>query len=305
MRFGVTIPNNWGIADPRQVIAMGPLAEALGYDSVWVMDHLLNSGYIRERLDDRPYYHPLATLSYLAATTKRVALGTSVLVLPYHNPVELAKYAASLDQMSGGRVILGVGAGAMTEEFEALGVPFRQRGALTNECMAIMKELWSSPDPHYQSPRWNLTGFKFAPKPVQQPAIPLWVGGSSPGALRRAATLGDGWHPTGMPADEFSAGRQEVRKLAAAAGRDPDVLTMSIRVEVDVNGRASSPRAASRPRLPGDDPEQMIAGIEAYERAGVEHIVLALNSGDLAHITGLMVHIAQKVMPHCRRAQGS
>ena len=120
------------------------------------MDHLLNSGYIRERLDDRPYYHPLATLSYLAATTRRVSLGTSVLVLPYHNPVELAKYAASLDQMSGGRVILGVGVGAMTEEFESLGVPFNQRGALTNESMAIMRELWTSPDPHYKSDRWNL-----------------------------------------------------------------------------------------------------------------------------------------------------
>ena len=301
MRFGVTIPNNWGIADPRQVLALGPLAEALGYDSVWVMDHLLNSGYIRERLDDKPYYHPLATLSYLAATTKRVALGTSVLVLPYHNPVELAKYTASLDQMSGGRLILGVGAGAMTEEFEALGVPFRQRGALTNECMAIMKELWTSPDPQYQSPRWNLTGFKFAPKP----AIPLWVGGSSPGALRRAATMGDGWHPTGMPPDEFRAGREEVRKLATAAGRDPDALTMSIRVEVEVSGRASSPRAASRARLPGDDADQMIAGIQAYQRAGVEHIVLALNSGDLSRITALMAHIAQKVMPPCRQVQGS
>ena len=247
IRFGVTIPNNWGIADPGQVLAMGPFAEALGYDSVWVMDHLLNSGYIRERLDDRPYYHPLATLSYLAATTKRVALGTSVLVLPYHNPVELAKYTASLDQMSGGRVILGVGAGAMTEEFEALGVPFKQRGALTNECMTVMKELWTSPDPRYQSPRWNFGGFKFAPKPAQRPAIPLWVGGSSPGALRRAATMGDGWHPTGMTPDEFRAGRDEVRRLAAAAGRDPDALVMSIRVEVDVNGQSVEP-ASGEPR---------------------------------------------------------
>jgi probable F420-dependent oxidoreductase len=305
MLFGVTIPNNWGIADPRQVLAMGPLAEALGYDSVWVMDHLLNSGYIRERLDDKPYYHPLATLSYLAATTKRVALGTSVLVLPYHNPVELAKYAASLDQMSGGRVILGVGAGAMTEEFEALGVPFRQRGALTNESMTIMKELWASPDPHYKSPRWNLTGFKFAPKPVQQPSIPLWVGGSSEGAVRRAATMGDGWHPTGMPPDEFSAGRETVRKLAAAAGREPDALTMSIRLEVEVSGRASSARAASRARLPGDDADQMIASIRAYARAGVQHIVLALNSGDVGRITALMADIAEKVMPECRQAQGA
>jgi alkanesulfonate monooxygenase SsuD/methylene tetrahydromethanopterin reductase-like flavin-dependent oxidoreductase (luciferase family) len=116
MQFGVTIPNNWGITDPQQVVALGPMAEDLGYDSIWVMDHLFNTGYIRERLDDKPYYHPLATLSYLAATTKHVALGTSVLVLPYHNPVELAKYTATLDQLSGGRVILGVGVGAMTEE---------------------------------------------------------------------------------------------------------------------------------------------------------------------------------------------
>src|SRR6266849_6574155 len=258
MHFGVTIPNNWGVEAPQQVLAFGPVAEELGYDSIWVMDHLFNNGYIRERLDDKPYYHPLATLSYLAATTRRVRLGTSVLVLPYHNPVELAKYAASLDQMSGGRVILGVGVGAMTEEFESLGVPFRQRGALTNECMAIMRELWTSPDPYDKSERWNLTGFKFSPKPVQQPAIPLWVGGSSPGALRRAATMGDGWHPSGMSPDEFAAGREEVRKQAAAAGRDPNALTMSIRVEVEVDRRPSSPRAASRARLPGDDVQEMI-----------------------------------------------
>jgi probable F420-dependent oxidoreductase len=301
MHIGVTIPNNWGIADARQVLALGPLAEALGYDSIWVMDHLLNSGYIRERLDDRPYYHPLATLSYLAATTKRVRLGTSVLVLPYHNPVELAKYAATLDQMSGGRVIMGVGAGAMTEEFEALGVPFRQRGALTNESMEVMKELWTSPDPQYRSQRWNLAGFKFAPKPLQQPAIPLWVGGSSPGALRRAATLGDGWHPSGLSPEEFRAGCEDVRKLATAAGRDPEILAMSMRVEVEVGGQASSRRAAGRARLPGDDADRMLEGIRAYQRAGVEHIVLALNSGDMASITALMVDIAQRVMPHVGR----
>ena len=184
MKFGVTIPNNWGIENPQHVLAMGPLAEELGYDSVWVMDHLFNNGYIRERLDDKPYYHPLATLSYLAATTRRVVLGTSVLVLPYHNPVELAKYTATLDQMSGGRVTLGVGVGAMREEFEALGIAMRQRGALTDECIAIMKELWTSPDPSYHSRRWHFTDLKFSPKPVQKPHIPLWIGGSSPGAMK-------------------------------------------------------------------------------------------------------------------------
>lgn len=300
MKIGVTIPNNWGIADPQHVLAFGPAAETLGYDSIWVMDHLFNTGYIRERLDAKPYYHPLATLSYLAATTQRVRLGTSVLVLPYHNPVELAKYVATLDQTSGGRVILGVGVGAMTEEFEALGISMRQRGALTNESLAIMKELWTSPDPSYASPRWHFSDLKFSPKPRQKPHVPLWVGGSSPGALKRAATMGDGWHPTGMAPEAFSQGRQEVRALASAAGREPDALTMSIRIEVEVHGRPSSPRAQNRVRLPGDDVEAMIAGIRAYRDAGVEHMVLALNSGDVAKITELMDTIARKVIPHIR-----
>jgi probable F420-dependent oxidoreductase len=303
MKFGVTIPNNWGISDPQQVLRMGPLAEELGYDSVWVMDHLFNNGYIRQRLDDKPYYHPLATLSYLSATTRRVVLGTSVLVLPYHNPIELAKYAATLDQMSGGRVTLGVGVGAMAEEFEALGIPMRQRGALTNECIAVMKELWTNPDPRYHSQRWNFSDLKFSPKPVQKPHIPLWVGGSSLGALRRAATMGDGWHPSGLSPEEFSVGREEVRKLASAAGRAPGALTMSVRVEVEAHGRPSSHRTQSRTRFPGDDVDRMIAGIRAYQEAGVEHIVLALNSGDVPRITELMESIAQKVMPQFRSMQ--
>ncbi len=123
--------------------------------------------------------------------------------------------------------------------------------------------------------------------------------------MRRAATMGDGWHPTGMPPDAFSAGREEVRKLAAAAGRDPDGLTMSIRVEVEVGGQPSSARAVSRARLPGDDADQMIAGLEACRRVGVQHVVLALNSGDMARITALMADIAEKVMPRCREAVGS
>lgn len=300
MQFGVTIPNNWGVDDAQQVLAFGPVAEEMGYDSVWVMDHLFNNGYIRERLDDKPYYHPLATLSYLAATTKRVRLGTSVLVLPYHNPVELAKYAATLDHMSGGRVTLGVGVGAMTEEFAALGVPFTQRGALTNECIAVMKELWTNQDPSYHSRRWNFADVKFSPKPVQTPSIPLWVGGSSPGAIKRTATMGDGWHPTGMSPDEFRAGREEVRTLATVAGRDPEAITMSLRIEVEAHGRASSQRASNRARLTGGNMEQMRADLRAYGEAGVEHVVLALNTGDVVRIRALMDEIAQQVIPQLR-----
>jgi probable F420-dependent oxidoreductase len=300
MKFGVTIPNNWGIEDPQQALAFGPLAEELGYDSVWIMDHLFNNGYIRERLDDKPYYHTLAILSHLSATTNRVLLGTSVLVLPYHNPVELAKYTATLDQMSGGRVTLGVGVGAMTPEFETLGIPLKQRGSLTNECIAIMKELWTNPNPSYHSRRWNFSGLKFSPKPAQKPHIPLWIGGPSPGALKRAATLGDGWHPSGVSAEDYSISRREIEKLARAAGRDPQWLTWSARVQVEAHGSPSSGRAASRARIPGNDADRMMAGIAAYQNAGVEHIVLALNTGDVDRIGGMMEVIARRVIAELR-----
>jgi probable F420-dependent oxidoreductase len=304
MEFGVTIPNNWGVEDPQAVVSFGPLAEDLGYDSVWVMDHLFNNGYIRERLDDKPYYHPMATLSHISALTSTVKLGTSVMVLPYHNPVELAKYAATLDRMSGGRVILGIGVGAMTPEFEALGIPLNQRGSLTNESIDVMRELWSNEDPSYNSERWDFQDLKFAPKPLQtvagSPHVPLWVGGSSPGALRRAARRGDGWHPSGVSAEDFAIGRQRVRELAEAAGRNPDDLVMSARVEVEAHGGPSSQRAADRSRLPGDDPSAMIAGIAAYRDAGVQHIVLALNTGDVERLRTLMRVISEEVVPQFR-----
>jgi probable F420-dependent oxidoreductase len=299
VKIGVTIPNNWGVEDPKQVLEFGPLAESLGFDSVWVMDHLFNTGYIRERLEDKPYYHPMATLSYLAATTSKITLGTSVLVLPYHNPVELAKYAATLDQISDGRVTLGVGVGAMTEEFDALGIPMRQRGSLTDECMDIMKELWSNHLPRYQSKRWEFSDLYFSPKPVQ-PTIPLWVGGSSPGAMKRTALRGDGWHPTGLSPEGFALGKQEITDAAKAAGRDASTMTWSTRVEVEVHGRSSSDRAASRSIMPGDDPAMMVASIKPYQDAGVDHIVLALNSGDVTALKRLMESISAEVLPEFR-----
>ena len=298
-QIGVNIPNNWGVADPQEVLALGPEAEQMGYDSIWVMDHLFNTGYIRERLEDRPYYHPMAMLSYMSATTSRVTLGTSVLVLPYHNPVELAKYAATLDQMSGGRVTLGVGVGAMTEEFEALGIPMSQRGSLTNECINLMRELWASAKPEYHSRNWDFSDLYFSPKPVQA-SIPLWVGGSSPGALRRTARLGDGWHPTGLSPEDFAIGRAEIQSLARAAGRNPDNIAMSTRVEVEVHGGPSSQRAASRARLPGDDMGALRAGLEAFSEAGVDHFILALNSGDIPALRSLMAKIADEVIPAFR-----
>lgn len=300
MEFGVTVPNNWGIENVHEALGFGPLAEELGYDSVWVMDHLFNNGYIRERLDDRPYYHPLATLTYLSSTTSRVLLGTSVLVLPYHNPVELAKYTATLDQMSGGRVTLGVGVGAMTEEFEALGIPMSERASLTNECIRVMRELWESPAPSYHSHRWNFDDLRFSPKPVQRPHIPLWIGGASPGALRRAARMGNGWHPSGVTPQEYAEKKEQISTLAANAGRNPTEFIWSARVEVEASGGPSSDRSANRARIPGHDLEQTAMAVAAYREAGVEHLVLALNTGDVNRIRELMESLASETIPQFR-----
>lgn len=232
-QFGVTIPNNWGVPNPQDVLALGPQAEQMGYHSLWVMDHLFNTGYIRQRLQNRPYYHPLAILSHLAATTTRIKLGTSVLVLPYHNPIELAKYAATLDQISQGRLILGIGVGAMTEEFKALNLPMTNRGAITNESIALMRELWTNPNPQFHSPRWNIADLYFSPKP-HQPRLPLWIGGSSPSALRRVARQGDGWHPTNLTPGQYAIGRQKIHQLAENQNRPPTQITMSARLEIQL-----------------------------------------------------------------------
>jgi probable F420-dependent oxidoreductase len=281
MKIGVTIPNSWGVEDVSEVIRLGVLAEELGYASVWTMDHLFNIGFVRTRLDDRPYYHPLAILTFLAGATSRIALGTSVLVLPYHNPVELAKYAATLDQLSKGRLILGVGAGAMLEEFEALGVSLHERASLTNESIRVMKELWTKHEPEYHSQRWSFGDLRFAPKPYQQPHMPLWVGGASPGARRRAGLLGTGWHPNGVPAEEYLTQAEEVRQIAASAGRDPDAIEMSLRM--NVTGELDTGR--------------LTASLQAYEDVGVRHVCLALESGDVPKLEDTMRRIAAEVMP--------
>jgi probable F420-dependent oxidoreductase len=281
MKIGVTIPNSWGVEDVSEVVRLGKLAEELGYASVWTMDHLFNTGYVRARLDDRPYYHPLAILTSVAAVTSRVQLGTSVLVLPYHNSVDLAKYAATLDQLSKGRLVLGVGAGAMVEEFEALGVSLKDRGSLTSESIRVMKELWTNPAPSYHSARWDFDDLRFSPKPYKRDRLPILVGGASPGALRRAALLGDGWHPSGPPANEYAALADQVRSTAAAAGRDPGAIEMSLRLNPTEGLKAS----------------RLTDVLGEYQQAGVDHVCLALESGDVAYLEDAMRRVAADVMP--------
>ena len=290
MKFGFSLSNNQGIEDVQAIFRLASRAEELGFDSVWASDHVFNVSYVYERLGNRPYYDPLSILSYVAAITENLVLGTSVLVLPYHNPMRLAKAAATLDVMSGGRLALGVGVGVIEQELNALGSPFHQRGAITNESIAIMKELWTQDDPSFRGEFYSFSGMKFSPKPVQKPHIPLLIGGTSRAAIRRAARLGDGWHPTAMPPEELAENIQYLRRQAQAAGRDAAEIAVSISVPMQ-GGRAG------RFSL-GTDPEEIGPKVEAFANLGVERMVISPYSDDPQEMLAAAEMVGQHVIPH-------
>ena len=292
MKFGFIIPQNWGLSDPQNVIDFGIRAEESGYDSVWVNHHILNIGYIYDRLEDRPYYDALTVLTWVAARTERVRLGTTVLVLPYLNPLVLAKTVATLDVMSGGRVSLGVGVGMLREENEALGSDFTSRGAYADESIEIMRDLWTSDDPQHSGRFFNYGGFKFAPKPVQQPGIPILIGGMSRAAMRRAASLGDGWHPNGGTIDQLGQSYQQLRAMCESNGRDPDELQLVVRGELDVRDSPSEDPTAPMTGTP----DELLRNIEAYESIGVSEIVLQVSTDDVDRISRNQQLFAERVL---------
>jgi probable F420-dependent oxidoreductase len=197
VHFGVILPNYGVSASVDDIRRVVELAEELRFDSVWTTEHIIVGP---EGVD--PYgrvYDPLVTLGWIAGWTQRIGLGTSIVLVPLHNPMHLAKEVATLQELSGGRFTLGVGMGWHKDEFEFMGVPFEGRGRRADEAIRIMRALWSG-ERDFDGEHWSFHDATFAPRPSPQPEI--WVGGSSPRALRRARELGDAWHPSrGSDAD--------------------------------------------------------------------------------------------------------
>ena len=292
MNFGFIIPHNFGLDDPNDVVNIGKRAEELGFDSIWVNHHILNVGYIFDRLGSKPYYDAITVLTWVAAHTERVRLGTTVLVLPYLNPLVLAKTLATLDVMSKGRLTVGVGVGALKSESDALGSTFETRGRYADESIKIMKELWTSEDPEFEGEFFSFSGVKFSPKPAQKPHPPILVGGTSRAAMRRAATLGDGWHPIRQPLSDLARNIQTIRRLAEEAGRDPSEVTVSVRTELDVT---DSPSDGAESQMIGTA-DQLRATIAQYEELGVSEIVLSVSTDDVDRIKRTQDRFAERVI---------
>lgn len=289
MKIGFSLLNNWGIDDVQALVDLAVRAEEAGFDSVWTHDHVFNVGHVFDRIGSRPYYEPLTLLSFVAARTTRVKLGTSVLVLPYHNPIRLAKTAATLDVLSGGRLILGVGVGSIEKETTAMGSPFAERGAFSDEAIAVMRALWSQEDPRFEGKYSSFSGMPFSPKPLQKP-IPIVIGGISRPAIRRAARVGDGWHPLGLSPEALGEGIAQLREEARAHGRDVAQIPVSIAMGLE------APASRRRHAL-GKSPAEILKNAQAYAAAGVDTLVVSANTSDPREARASLEMVAREVLP--------
>jgi probable F420-dependent oxidoreductase len=238
VEFGANLFGVGALADPAVLAGRARLAEDLGYHSVFLADHVIVPRTLRSRYPysrdgsfpydpDRDWLDPMVALGFLAGRTTRIRIGTSITVLPMRHPIVTAKQVASADHLSGGRVIFGVGVGWMAEEFAMLGVPFGERGRRMDEYLALVKTLWTERNPSFAGRYYQVSDCAITPRPAQRPHVPIWVGGDSPAALRRAARLGDGWHSAGTALAELPGKLRVLDAELAAAGRTRADLVVS------------------------------------------------------------------------------
>lgn len=242
MRVGFTLPHIGPAASPAAIIQAAQRAEALGYHSLWVTERLLypvapQTPYPATADGSLPasYRHvldPLESLTFAAAYTQRIALGTSVLDLPYYNPVLLARRLTTLDVLSGGRLRVGLGLGWSKDEFDAVGASLRERGARADEFLQVLKAIWTTDPVEFSGRYYRVPRSIIGPKPIQKPHPPIYLAAFAPSALRRVARLADGWNPVGLPVAAMAQMMGQIRELAKAAGRDPASLELIVRANL-------------------------------------------------------------------------
>jgi probable F420-dependent oxidoreductase len=302
VRFGVAIPQDFinRPLDLPYLHAYLARAEALGYESVWVQEQIVGTV---------PVLEPVTLLTYAAALTRRLRLGTSVMISVLRNPLQLAKSLTSLDLLSQGRLTVGLGIGNPRREDAAFGLPMERRVRRFVEGIEVMKAVWSQPTVNLAGEYWRLEGTSQEPKPVQKPHPPLWFGARAPAALRRAVRLGDGWMGAGSSSTaDFKAQAQTIRELLDEGKRDPATFTVSKRVYIAVDQdksraegrlrawfgvRYGSADMASRVAVWGNANEclDQLAALISY---GAEHLLLNAAFDEMEHLE----LFAQEIVPH-------
>jgi len=292
VRYGFYLPTRGSCATPDALETIVQRGETLGFHSVMIADHLVFPTAIDSKY---PYtvsgvfpgggdaLDQLTLMAFVAGRTRRLRLVTSVMILPYRNPVLTAKMLATIDVLSRGRVTVGVGVGWLREEFEALDAPdFDRRGTVSDEWLRIFKTLWTQDPASFEGEFYRFEALRCLPQPVQKPHPPIWIGGHSAPALRRVARHGDGWHPVGAnpavplrPA-ELRASLDQLTRLTEAEGRDASALTISFKAPVYDPSVTTLTGSERRPFA--GTPQQIAADIGAYEKAGVSELVFDFRS---------------------------
>ena len=315
MEFGFQVRTSRAGTSPEGLIRQAQLGEALGFDIVAVPDHVVVPRTIKSTY---PYskdgsfggaaagecLEQLTVCMFLAAHTSRIRVLTSVMVMPHRPPVLAAKILATIDVLSRGRLIVGVGAGWMKEEFEALGAPpYEHRGTVVVEYLQAFRELWTADNPVFEGKYARVSDVKFLPKPVQKPHPPIWVGGESPAALRRAGRLGNAWYPIGnnpsFPMDTIARLEQAldaVRGHAEASGRHRDEVGLAYNAQWHNDRTASTAHGGQRPLLSGS-PEQVAADIRKLNEIGVQHLIVGFGGESLDETLLQMDRFAVDVKP--------
>ena len=312
MKYGFYLPNSGAGAEPDALADIAKLGDRLGFYCMVMPDHILQPNQV---ISTYPYSltgdilaagqsgngewpEQITTLAYLAGVTERIKLVTSVMIIPYRNPILTAKMLSTLDMLSKGRLILGAGVGWMEEEFELLDAPpFAERGAVTNEYLQAFIELWTKDDPKFEGKYVNFSDITFLPKPVQKPYPPIWIGGQSKPAIRRAAQIGDCWHPVGaIPAaplepEELAENLVLLHQYAEKAGRDPAAIQVSVKAPLYDAGDSSGPRR----RFSGSS-DEVRQDVQTYSDVGVTHLIFDFRTGDPKQTEDRMARFSEEVM---------
>ena len=297
VKFGVCIPNFGDRCDKKAIVDVAKKAEELLYDSAWVTDHILlpkNLSYPYGRI-----FEPLVTLAFVAGITDRIKLGTSMIILPMRNPVITAKEIASIDNLSGGRVIAGFAVGWAEEEFRNLGVGdlFKKRGKLLEEQIKLVKKIWSEREISFEGRFYRITSGISDPRPLQSGGPPIWLGGNSEYAVKRAVRIADAWQFTGIPLEELEARMEIIRK-----GNRRNFI-ISGRFTVDMTGKSPrESRAASGGRrvIISGDAQAVINQLEQYLERGTSYFVLSFGDKDSASLIKDMEKFHSEVIPSLR-----
>jgi probable F420-dependent oxidoreductase len=303
MKVGINLLNFGPGATADSLLAWTRMAESLGFHLVMISDHVAVTPDVHARYP-APFYEPFTALGWLAAHTRTIELGTTVVILPYRHPLETARMTAAIDQLSGGRFILGVGVGWAKQEFEALGLPFERRGAMANEYLDVIKRCWTSEVASHRGRFVAFEDVRTTPRPVRSPHPPIWVGGASDAALRRAVRHGDGWHPIRIRLDWFrEAGVPRLRAIAQEEGRPPPALCPRIRLRITEAPVDDGERVAGEGSL-----EQVRADFRALEALGVSYVLLDTYTGDVeatrrhAEAWRMLALVAERVVDLARGA---